>query len=167
MKPLSFAGFALLMLSVESVVAKSLGLEATRIDVGLALVVWVGVRSPLVEGAVSAFAMGYLLDVFTGRPTGLFTFLAVLVFLLVRLAAIVIDGRTRASYGLLVGAVTVVHALLALAFTMLTASGTEGHVLSLQGVPLQVLLTVVAGQVLWKLLLRLEAGERPDPGGLR
>ena len=91
------------------------------------------------EGALSAFSVGYLLDVFTGRPTGLYPALAVLVFLLVRGAGQLVDGRSRGPYALFVAVATVGHALLAVFFTWLTSASGSGHVLSLSGVPLQVL----------------------------
>jgi hypothetical protein len=165
-KVLAFSALALLLLSIESVLGRTLGFEATRIDVCLAIVVWVAIRASLVEGVFTAFAVGYLFDVFTGRPTWLFPFLGVLVFLLVRAAGVVVDGRSRTTFGLLVAGATALHALLATFFTWLTSS-SGGRGLTLSGMPLQVLLTVVMGQLLWGLLTRIEAGERPDPGGLR
>lgn len=167
MKVLAFSGLALLLLSIESVLGKSFGFEVARIDVGLALVVWVALRATTLEGAFSAFAVGYLLDVFTGRPTGLYPFLAVLIFLLVRGAGQLVDGRSRGGYGLFVAAATFGHALLALFFTWLTArqGGSSGS--SLSGVPLQVVLATAAGVLLWPVLLRIESGDRPEPGILR
>jgi rod shape-determining protein MreD len=157
-----FPALALLLLSVESVLVKAFGLDVARIDVGLAIVVFAAVRAGTVEGAFSAFALGYLLDVYTGRPTGLFPFLSVLVFLLVRATAQVVDGRTRGAYALLVAGATVLHALLAVFFSWLTSSSGDGRVLSLAGVPLQVFLSVGAGQLLWPLLKRIEPGDRPE-----
>lgn len=165
MKFLAFSGLALLLLSVESVLVKSLGLEVTRIDVGLAIVVYVALRATTLEGAFSAFAVGYLLDVFTGRPTGLYPFLAVLVFLLVRGAGQLVDGRSRGGYALFVAAATFGHALLVGFFTWLT-SRQEGGV-SWSGLPLQVLLATGAGLLLWPLFKRIESGEHPEPGVLR
>jgi rod shape-determining protein MreD len=165
MKFLAFSGLALLLLSLESVLVKTFGFEVTRIDVGLALVVYAALRATTVEGAFSAFAVGYLLDVFTGRPTGLYPALAVLIFLLVRGGGMLVDGRTRGSYALFIAAATFGHALLAMLFGWVTSS--EGHVSSLSGVPLQVVLTVLAGMAMWPLLKKIEPGERPEPGGLR
>jgi rod shape-determining protein MreD len=166
MKFLAFSGLALLLLSVESVVVKFLGFEVARIDVGLALVVWVALRSTALEGAFSAFAVGYLLDVFTGRPTGLYPFLAVLTFLLVRAAGQLVDGRSRGGYVLLVAAATFGHALLAIFFGWLTSRG-GGAGVPLSGVLLQVLWATVAGAGLFPLLRRIEPGEHPEPGVLR
>lgn len=167
MRFLGFSLLALLLLSLESVLVKTFGFEVTRIDVGLALVVYAALRATTVEGAFSAFAVGYLLDVFTGRPTGLYPALAMLVFLLVRAAGLVLDGRSRASYALFVAVATVGHALLAVLFSWLTSASGSGHVLSLSGVPLQVVLTTLAGVAMWPLLKKIEPGERPEPGVLR
>ena len=67
--------------------------------------------------------------------------------------------------GLFVAAATVGHALLAVLFSSLTSTG-GGHALSLSGMPLQVVLTTLAGAALWPLLARIEPGERPAPGVL-
>ena len=167
MRFFALSTLALLLLSVESVLVKTFGFEVTRIDVGLALVVYAGLRCTTVEGALSAFSVGYLLDVFTGRPTGLYPALAVLVFLLVRGAGQLVDGRSRGPYALFVALATVGHALLAVFFTWLTSASGSGHVFSLSGVPLQVLLTTLAGIAMWPLLKKIEPGERPEPGLLR
>jgi rod shape-determining protein MreD len=166
MRFLAFSALALLLLSAESVMVKSFGFEVTRIDVGLALVVYAALRSTTLEGAFSAFSVGYLLDVFTGRPTGLYPALAVLVFLLVRGAGVLVDGRSRASYALFIALATAGHAFLAVFFSWLTSRGT-GHALSLSGVPLQVVLTTLAGMAMWPLLKKIEPGERPETGLLR
>lgn len=166
MKVISFSALALLGLSVESVLAKVLGLEILRLDVGLALVVYLGLRGSTIEGSFTAFSIGYLLDVFTGRPTNLFPFLAVLIFLLVRAAGQLVDGRSRPAYVLFVALATLVHALLAVLLTWFTSSQSGGYVASLSVVPVQMILTAVAGALLWPLLQRLERGERKEVGSL-
>lgn len=168
MKFLGFSTLAMLLLSIESVTVKTFDFEVTRIDVGLAIVVYAALRCTTLEGCFSAFAVGYLLDVFTGKPTWLYPFLAVLVFLLVRAVGQVVDGRSRVAYSGLVAMATILHALLAVFFSWLTTSAEGGgHVLSLSGVPLQVFLTTGAGLLLWPILKKIEPGERPDPGVLR
>lgn len=166
MKFLAFSGVALFLLALESVLVKTFGFEVTRIDVGLALIVYAAVKSPLLQGAFTAFSVGYLLDVFTGHPTGLYPALGVLVFLLVRAAGVLLDGRSRVAYVLLTAGATLGQSLLAVLFHWLTSADGDGHALSLSGVPLQVLLTALAGFALWPLLSRIEPGERPRPGSL-
>jgi rod shape-determining protein MreD len=168
MKVLAVSTLALALLSVEAVLEKSLGLEVARFDAGVALVVYMALRGRTLEGAFSAFAVGYLLDVFTGRPTGLYPFLAVLVFLLVRFVAQLLDGRSRLAYGIFTAAAAAGHGLLAFFFTWLTSrAGGEHQLLSLAGLPVQVSLTALVAVLLWPLLRRLEPGERPEPGVLR
>ena len=157
----------LLLLCLESVAVKVFGFSVTRIDVTLVLVVFLGLRANTVEGAFSAFSVGYLLDVFTGRPTGLYPFLAVLVFLLVRLLASFVDARARGLYALMAGAATFAHALLAIFFSWLTSVSGGGAVAPLSGVPLQVALATVVAFLLWPLLLKLDPGQdRPQSGVL-
>jgi rod shape-determining protein MreD len=164
MRVLGFAALALALLAVESVLVKHLGLEVTRIDVGLALVVYVGLRATPLQGAFTAFAVGYLLDVFSGRPTGLYPFLSMLAYLLVRAAALVVDGRSRGMFALLTAAATLGHALLAVFFSWLTSPSGGVGAWSLWGLPVQMVLTALAGLALWPVLTRLEPGDRPEPG---
>ncbi len=158
---------SLVMLCVESVAVKVFGFSVTRIDVTLALVVFLGLRANTLEGAVTAFGIGYLLDVFTGRPTGLYPFLAVLVFLLVRLLASFVDARARLVYAALTGTATFGHALLAVFFSWLTSLNGGGAVATLSGVPLQIALSTATGLLLWPLLMKLDPGhDRPATGVL-
>jgi rod shape-determining protein MreD len=167
MKFLSLSALALLLLSVEAVVVKSLGFDVTRIDVCVAILVYVGLRGTTLEGAFTAFAVGYLLDVMTGRPTGLYPFLGVLVFLCARAVSQLVDGRSRIAFALFTGVATFGHALLAFLFTVMTTRDGQGRVLSLSGVPLQVVLSMLAALVLYPVLKKIEPGERVKPGLLQ
>lgn len=168
---MKFAGtvaLALVLLAVESVVVKAFGFTATRIDVTVPVVVFLACRAGLLEGAFSAFAIGYLLDVMSGRPTGLYTFLAVLTFLLVRLAASLVDVRSAPSFVMFVAAADLGHSLLAIFFTWMTSKAGAVPTQPLLVLILQVLLTAVAGLLLWPLLRRLDPGtDRPEAGALR
>lgn len=157
-----------MLLAVASVFAQTFGMALTRIDVVMVLVVFLGLRANTSEGALGAFALGYMLDVFSGRPTGLFPFLAVLTFLLVRLAAGLVDARSRATYALFVAGATAINALLATFFNWLTSSTEDGPVvISLGGLPMQVVLTALAAVLLWPLLRRFDpANDRPQAGVL-
>lgn len=164
MRIATMLALTLALLCVESVAVKVFGFSVTRIDVTLALVVFLGLRANTVEGAFTSFAVGYLLDVFTGRPTGLYPFLGVLVFLLVRLLASFVDARARVLYAAMSGAATFGHALLAVLFSWLT-SLSGGTVATLSGVPLQIALSCVTAFLLWPLLMKLDPGqERPQRG---
>lgn len=168
MKFLATVAIALLLLSLESVVVRYLGLAVARIDVTVALVVFLGIRASVLEGAFSSFAVGYLLDVMTGRPTGLYTFLAVLVFILVKVGSMLVDARSLPSFLAFVAAADLGHSLLAAFFTWLTSKEGAAAAASLTGLLAQLPLTVATALLLWPLLRRLDpATERPEVGALR
>lgn len=166
MKSVLFAAaLALVLLALESVVVKYLGLSLARIDVTVAIVAFLSVRAGLLEGASGAFAVGYLLDLMSGRPTGLYTFLAVLTFLLGRAARSFLEVRGPAGFALFAAGMDAVHGLLALLVTSLTSKSWGVAVLSPAGLPLEVLLTGVSAFCLYPLLQRfVPVAERPEPG---
>ena len=164
MKGALFTALALVLLSIEAVLVKTFGFEVTRIDVTIAIIVFMAVRSKTIEGSLTSFAIGYLLDVFTGRPSGLYPALAVLVFLLARAAAQLLDGKSRLGYALFAAGATVGHSLVAFLLMWLTSKNADGRVLSLTAVPLQALLTGVTAALLFPLLAKIEPGERVDVG---
>ncbi len=168
MKFLATVALALVLLTVESVVVKYLGLSVTRIDVTVVLVVFLALRANTLEGALSAFAIGYLLDVMSGHPTWLYPFLAVLTFVTARLVGSLVDVRAAPSFVLFVAGADLGHGLLATFFTWLTSKDGSGAVGALSGLPLQVGLTALAALAMWPLLRRFDPGtDRPEVGALR
>lgn len=158
---------ALVLLSIESVLVKYLGFEVTRIDVTVAVIAFLALRANVMEGAISAFAVGYLLDLMSGQPTGLYTFLGVLLMLLGRVGNNFLDVRTAPSFAVFAVGLDVVHSLLAIFFTWLTGRG-DSVGFSFGAFVLQAVLTGVAALVLYPLLKRIDPGsERPEVGVLR
>jgi rod shape-determining protein MreD len=161
-------GMALVLLSLESVIVQRLGLSVTRIDVTVAIIAFLALRASTLEGAVSSFAVGYLLDLMSGRYTGLYTFLGVFLFLLGRLVASLVDVRSGPTFALYAMGGDVVHILLAVFFTWITSKEGVGAGPVLSAMPLQVLLTGLAALALYPLLRRVDPGsERPEIGALR
>jgi hypothetical protein len=159
------AALALVLLALESVLVKYLGLTVARIDVTVAIVAFLSLRAGLLEGAAGAFAVGYLLDLMSGRPTGLYTFLAVLTFLLGRIARSLLEVRGAGGFALFAMGADAVHGLLALGVTWLTSQTPGMAALSPTGLPLEVLLTGVAAFCLYPLLQRFgPVAERVEPG---
>jgi hypothetical protein len=157
--------FSLCLLSIESVVVKYLGLTVSRIDVTVAIVAFLGLRASIVEGAFSSFAVGYLLDLMSGQPTGLYTFLAVFTFLICRLAGSLVDIRSGLSFALFATAADLGHSLLAVFFLWLTSR--EAAVTSLlSGLFLQLPLTGAAALCLFPLLNRIDRGRDQSEVGL-
>ena len=158
---------ALVLLSVESVVVKYLGLSVSRIDVTVVIVAFLALRASTLEGAFSAFAVGYMLDLMSGQPTGLFTFLSVLVFLLGRVASSLVDVRSAPSFAVFAVGMDLGHALLTAFFTWMTSKGA-GVGFSLSSLAVQILLTGVTALLLYPLLRKVDPGsERPEIGALR
>jgi rod shape-determining protein MreD len=159
---------ALLLLTLESVVVKHLGFSVTRIDVTVAMIAFLALRASLLEGALSAFAIGYLLDLMSGRPSGLYTFLGVLVFLLGRFSNSFVDVRSAPAFVLFAAGVDAGHGLLAIFFNWMTTRQAGAIGFSLGGFASQVALTGLAALALYPLLRKLDPGsERPEMGALR
>jgi hypothetical protein len=159
------AALALVLLALESVLVKYLGLTLARIDVTVAIVAFLSLRAGLLEGATGAFAVGYLLDLMSGRPTGLYTFLAVLTFLLGRIARSLLEVRGALAFSLFAMGADAVHGLLALGVTWLTSKSWGMAALSPGGLPLEVLLTGAAAFCLYPVLQRFgPVADRAEPG---
>jgi hypothetical protein len=168
MKMLVTCALALLLLSLESVIVQKLGMSVTRIDVTVAIIAFLALRANTLEGAASSFVIGYLLDLTSGRYTGLYTFLGVFLFILGRMVASLVDLRSGFTFALYAMGGDVVHVLLSVLFSWLTAKEAVGAGAILSGMPLQVLLTGVAALALYPLLRRLDRGsDRPQLGTLR
>ena len=166
MKFLVTLALALLLLTLESVLVQQLGLAISRIDVTVVLVAFLALRASLLEGAFSSFAVGYLLDLMSGQPTGLFTFLAVFTFLACKLVVRLTDVRSRAAFVLFAMGADLGHGALVSFFTWLTTKDGSASAL-LPGLPLQVTLTGVAAALLYPLLRRFEVSQdRSSSAGL-
>jgi rod shape-determining protein MreD len=165
-KVVSLLFVSLFVLSLEASVVRVFGWSSAPVDITVVLVVYAAIFASTVEGAFTAFALGYMLDALSGRPTGLYAFLAVLLFLAVRIANGLIDARTRGLYAVATAAGTVGMGVLAAFFTWMT-SRVGGQSAGLKALPWQVLFTFVAALALWPLLRKLNPGQdRPEPGAL-
>lgn len=160
--------FGLILLTLESVAVKYVEMPVARIDVTVALVAFLSLRAFTLEGAVSAFGLGYLLDLMSGRPTGLYTFLGVLTFLAGRLAGSLVEVRNRSSFALFAAAADAGHALLALLLSWLITAESGGFGAGMSALPLQVVLTGAAAYAMHPLLRHLDPGDaRQKPGILK
>jgi cell shape-determining protein MreD len=155
---------ALLMLSVEGVLAKYFGASLVRIDATVAIVAFLALRANTLEGAFSSFVLGYLLDVMSGRATGLYTFLAVFLFLLARMAGSIVQVRSGLSFALFAACCDAVHGLLVLFFSWMVFQNSAPYALS--SLAAQTLLTGVAALLLYPLLRKLDPGADRAPAGM-
>jgi rod shape-determining protein MreD len=159
---------ALVLLSLESVLVHKLGISISRIDVTVAIIAFLALRANTLEGAASSFCIGYLLDLMSGRYTGLYTFLGVFLFIMGRLVASLVDVRSGPTFALFALGGDVVHMLLAVFFTWITSKDSVGATAILSGMPLQLFMTGIAALALYPLLRKVDPGsERPEAGTLR
>lgn len=169
MKPLAHFLFALVLAALQAALLRWIGGGAFSIFLLAACVAYLGLRAGNVDGSVGAAGIGYLLDLLTGSPKGLMTFLAVLVFVLVRAVSASVDVRGRAAYGLLSGAAALVFSIAAMILTRYTSPAEVAPGLTL--LPRMLVEAVLTGLVAPLLLPGLERLDRlfhrEEPGLLR
>lgn len=133
------------------------------------MVVHLGLSTTHVEGAVSAAGVGYVMDLMTGGPKGLMTFLAVALYLFARLAGAAVDVQGRAGFAVLAALGTFLYGSAALGLSDLVTPAEASPGLSLLGrVGVEALLTGVAAALAYGLFRRMERlFQREEPGLLR
>lgn len=104
MRPLAHAALALLLAALQAALLRHLGGGAVTTCLLAPPLVHLALTAGNVEGAVAAAGVGYVLDLTSGTPKGLMTFLAVAVFLAARLVGAAVDVRGRLGFALLSGA---------------------------------------------------------------
>ena len=81
--------FGFLLLVIQSTFAHLVALDLFVPNAALAIILYMGLHDyNAARGAIMSFALGYLMDAFAGSPMGLFTFVAVAVFLISKVAAL-------------------------------------------------------------------------------
>ncbi len=103
MKPLAHVLFALLLAALQAAILRWVGGGWFSLSLLAACVVYLGLNGGNVDGSVASAGVGYVLDLMSGSPKGLMTFLAVLLFLAVRAVSAAVDVRSRAAFALLSG----------------------------------------------------------------
>lgn len=101
MKPLAHVLFALLLAALQAALLRWAGGGALPATLLAACLVYLGLHGGNVDGSVAAAGVGYVLDLVTGTPKGLFTFLAVAAFVVIRGAGAAVDVRGRAGFAAL------------------------------------------------------------------
>jgi rod shape-determining protein MreD len=102
-KPLAQVLFALLLAGLQAALLRWLGGGAVSASLLAACVVYAALHGGNVDGAVASAGVGYVLDIVTGSPKGLMTFLAVLLFVGARALGAAVDVRGRAGFAALSG----------------------------------------------------------------
>jgi rod shape-determining protein MreD len=168
-KPLAHVLFALGLAALQAAILRWAGGGAFSLALLAACVVYLGLHGGNVDGSVAAAGVGYVLDLMAGTPKGLMTFLAVLLFVLVRAVSTAVDVRSRASFALLSGVGAVFLSLGALLLTRYTAAeeAAPGAAL-LPRMLLEGILTGALSPLVLLALRRLDGlFHREEPGLLR
>lgn len=149
---------------VEATVPHLFHLKAARADLLLSVVLYLALNDEVVQGAALSLAAGYLSDLTSATPPCLYTVLAVLTFVVVRLAgsAIKTDGGIQSA--VVAFAASLIHSSLAAVLFYFVAPGSQGVLL--QFVPLfwSALATAIAAPAVFSVLRRLDAKLVPADG---
>lgn len=151
---------------VESVVPFLFHLRAARADLLLVVVLYLALHDDVIEGAALSAVAGYLSDLTSATPAFLYTFLAVLTFVVLRLGGSALKTEGGAQSAAVAFGASLVHSLIAaLVFGFFTGAGFH---FGLAPLLWSALGTAVAAPVVFSILRRLDAGFVPlDSGGLR
>lgn len=169
MKPLAHVLFALALAGVQAALLRWVGGGGFSLALPAACVVYVALHGGNVDGSISAAGIGYVMDLMTGSPKGLMTFLAVALFLAVRGTSVAVDVRSRSGFAALSGLGALFLSLGALLLTRYTAvdEGAPGAAL-LPRMLLEAALTAVLSPAVLAGLRRVDAlFHREEPGLLR
>src|ERR687888_133641 len=142
MRPFFAFVMALVLASAQAALLRWFGGGAVSLALALPVVVYLGLHAGNVDGAVGAAAVGYVVDLMSGGPKGLMTFLAVALFLYGRLAGAALAVQGRVGFAVLSGVGTFLFGALALLFTRAVSTDESAPGLVLIGrVTVEALLT--------------------------
>ena len=72
-------------LTLQTTLLTSLSIQRFRPDIVLILILYLSFSYPIASGGILAFFLGYLMDLFSGNPFGLYTFTRPFIFYVARL----------------------------------------------------------------------------------
>jgi len=168
-KALAHVLVALGLVALQAAVLTWVGGGAFSVAVAACCVVWFGLNEGNVDGSVSAAGTGYVLDLVTGAPKGLHTFLCVLLFVATRAVAAAVDVRGRGPFALLSGLGALLLSVGAMLLTRYTSSpDVAPGALLLPRMLVEAAATAAASPLVWTLLRRVDLlFDREEPGLLR
>lgn len=169
MKPLAQVLFALLLAGIQAAVLRWVGGGAFSASLLAACVVYVALHGGNVDGAVASAGIGYVLDIVSGSPKGLMTFLSVLLFVGARSLGAAIDVRSRAGFAALSGLGAFGISLGALILTRYTvAPEAQPGAALLPRMIVEAAVTAAASPLVLAAMRRMDGWfHRDEPGLLR
>jgi rod shape-determining protein MreD len=140
---------------VESVVPFLAHLRAARPDLLLSVVIYIALNDEIVQGAALSAMAGYVSDLTSTTPPFLYTFLAVLTFLVLRIAGSALRTEGGVQSAAVAFGASLVHSLTAtLVFGFFTGAGFHLQVSQLLWSALG---TAIAAPFVFSILRRLDA----------
>lgn len=169
MKPLAHVLFALALAGAQAALLRWVGGGTVSLALLAACLVYLALHGGNVDGSIAAAGVGYVMDLMSGSPKGLMTFLAVALFLVVRAVCVAVDVRNRPAFGALSGFGALFLSLGALLLTRATAApeSAPGATL-LPRMLVEAVLTGLLAPLVLLALRRLDGlFQREEPGLLR
>ena len=153
---------------VESVTPFLLHLKVARPDLLLAVVLYLALHDDIVEGAALSAVAGYFSDLTSATPAFLYTFLAVLTFVLLRMGGSALKTEGGLQSAAVAFGASLVHGLVAMVvFGFFTGSGIH---LVIAPMLWSALGTALAAPVVFAILRRLDLNflhSDVNAGGMR
>lgn len=154
-----------LVLSVlESVVPFLLHLRAARADLLLVVVLYLGLHDDVVEGAALSAAAGYLADLTSATPACLYTFLAVLTFVVIRTAGSALRTEGGAQSAAIAFGASLIHSAIAALLLSFVVGG--GHTFQVAPLLWSALGTAVTAPAVFFALRRIDSAFLPAERGI-
>lgn len=163
----------LVAMVVESVFPFILGLSRARADLLLSVVLYLALNDEPISGAGLSAVAGYLGEIGSATPPGLYTFLAVLTWLVVRISARGLRSDGGPLSAIIAFVACIVHSLLAAGVFYLVAPAPAEFHFAIGAALLAALMTALAAPIVFGVLRRIDSlfipsgGEQPLPRGVR
>jgi rod shape-determining protein MreD len=156
-----------ILMMVESVVPFLLHLRVARPDLLLIVVLYLALHDDVVQGAALSAVAGYFSDLTSATPAFLYTFLAVLTFVVLRIAGSGLKTEGGAQSAVVAFGASLVHSMIATAiFGFFTGAGFHLDASSLLWSAFG---TALAAPLVFLALRRVDANflRAEESGGLR
>lgn len=130
----------------------------------LPLVVFMGVHEySLARGAALSFVLGYLLDIFSAAPLGLFTFISVATFIVARFAGVRLAAQTLLTKIALAFAFALLESVIVIALTAIFGNDPERARSLAVLVPSHALATAAVAPLVFRLVERVHVATVASP----
>jgi rod shape-determining protein MreD len=141
---------------LESVIPHLLHLRAARPDLLLIVVLYLALRDDVMQGAALSATAGYLSDLTSATPAFLYTFLAVLTFVVVRTAGAALRTEGGIQSAFVAFGASLGHSLLAtIVFGLFTGAGLHFEISTLLWSAFG---TALAAPAVFSILRRVDSG---------